>query len=127
MKFPNFHLQTLDYNAATSINFDSLEQLVDSLLFDTLENQAELSVTRPFITKKLGVIGTRVIKKRLRAVMNKVTFDQDYSTRPFGYQSVAQITSRMEVVQDFYTKRELPLGCIMPNTNEWFEYCAKHG
>ena len=115
-------VKTIDHCATSGVNFLGLERLVDSLVKSVDD---EITVERAMITKKLGKIGTRVQKKRLRGVMNKVQFDADFTTRPFGFRSVLSMKPPRPVA-DPLTHRVLPLYTIMPGSLEWLKFCDKY-
>lgn len=76
----------------------------------------------------MGTVGTVLRKKRLRGVMTKVNYYDDYSTRPFGYKlQPAKSSPGPEAVLDVYTRRLLPITTIRPETSEWAVFCASRG
>ena len=63
-----------------------MEKMVDALVRD--EEPVRLVTKCNTITKNFGVVGTKVMAKTLKAVMNKLNYFDDYTTRPVGYRSV---------------------------------------
>ena len=63
-----------------------MEKMVDALVRG--EEPVRLVTSCNTITKNLGIVGTKVVKKTMQAVMNKLNYFEDYTTRPFGYRSV---------------------------------------
>lgn len=76
----------MDHEASRVVGFDGLEKLIDNLI-DGVDDDV-ITTTRAMITQKLGVIGTRIQTKKLEAVMDKVFYFPDYTTRPYGYRLV---------------------------------------
>lgn len=102
-----------------------MEELVESLVNG--DNSAVLTTSATRITKNMGRVGTVLMKKQLRAVMDKNVCRPDYTTTPYGYRLVLSMHRPGTAVSAFLNQPQTPLTTIRPGTFEWLEYCRING
>lgn len=73
---------TMDKTASYEVTFESLLEMANNLVNGRVTH---VNTTRPVIRKTLGALGTTIVTKQLKPVMDKVLFDKKGHTRPFGY------------------------------------------
>ena len=73
---------TLTHENSGLINFNAIKNLVDGLLSG---NETQIVTEKTEIVKKLGHVYTEKRTKKLRAVMKKLRYFPDSSTKPFGW------------------------------------------